>query len=659
MLSVANFTMNSALPYPQDSIPPFPLHPGRRNSAYSSVDSRTRSTDYYARATNESARIFSIPSPSSSCTLSSRYSSRESLRTPPSETTMSSHSVDYSTALLPTSGNVQASRSQYRQYDHSQSSIPSMSECFRSSSQSQEMVKRKASSPPSRRGSFAQQVESSSRGRRSSTAVPPLTIPATINSSKGSLAEFAAQITCLFWFESSHDLSKVAASTTKVIPTSSLIEDAIPSMSFKKWVATILSTTQVSQNVILLALLFIYRLKKLNPSVKGKVGSEYRLLTVALMLGNKFLDDNTYTNKTWAEVSGITVGEIHVMEVEFLSNMRYSLFTSAEEWQDWHVKLGKFGEYWDRARCIPKLSPSNQFSSITPTSTVPPSLPSPPHSNHASPPYGSSHSPSSIYPPALPAPALPISNVSPKNTSLLQRYREDYDRLESSSRKRTLEDTGMHPPAKRLSRSGPSSTSLLAQYPPTLAIPTPSPNPYASQLPINPNAPMPTPPAALQPQVQPYYPTTRAMSTVYPSASTVWTPSQTSTSSWTPLSVATSSAAPTSISSMSLASYPNSRHTSPYPLGSSNNSPTAYSSNNSPSIFLTSRESPYRPVRTVSALLVPQQSTEAQHLGQDQMQYQPLTKARNEYRQGPVPYMQTEYWPQSTNWSLPPPNFES
>jgi hypothetical protein len=39
--------------------------------------------------------------------------------------------------------------------------------------------------------------------------------------------------------------------------------------------------------VIILALLFIYRLKKTNPAVKGKPGSEFRLLTVALMLGNK------------------------------------------------------------------------------------------------------------------------------------------------------------------------------------------------------------------------------------------------------------------------------------------------------------------------------------------------------------------------------------
>jgi hypothetical protein len=65
------------------------------------------------------------------------------------------------------------------------------------------------------------------------------------------------------------------------------VRDAIPTTPFRKWVVTILSTTQVTQNVILLALLFIYRLKTLNPTVKGKAGSEYRLLTVALMLGNK------------------------------------------------------------------------------------------------------------------------------------------------------------------------------------------------------------------------------------------------------------------------------------------------------------------------------------------------------------------------------------
>lgn len=67
----------------------------------------------------------------------------------------------------------------------------------------------------------------------------------------------------------------------------SLVPEAIPTIGFQKWVTTILSTTQVSQNVILLALMFIYRLKKFNPGVRGKKGSEFRLMTIALMMGNK------------------------------------------------------------------------------------------------------------------------------------------------------------------------------------------------------------------------------------------------------------------------------------------------------------------------------------------------------------------------------------
>lgn len=92
------------------------------------------------------------------------------------------------------------------------------------------------------------------------------------------------QMTCLFWFEKTSKLQDIEERR----PTSpSLVPEAIPTIGFQKWVASILSTTQVSQNVILLALLFIYRLKKFNSGVKGKKGSEFRLMTVALMLGNK------------------------------------------------------------------------------------------------------------------------------------------------------------------------------------------------------------------------------------------------------------------------------------------------------------------------------------------------------------------------------------
>lgn len=95
-------------------------------------------------------------------------------------------------------------------------------------------------------------------------------------------------MTCLFWFQSSDELKQ--AETIRSRPqtaVSRLAPLANPHDQFRKWVYTVLSTTQVTQNVILLALLFIYRLKMSTPQIKGRGGSEYRLLTVALMLGNK------------------------------------------------------------------------------------------------------------------------------------------------------------------------------------------------------------------------------------------------------------------------------------------------------------------------------------------------------------------------------------
>lgn len=97
------------------------------------------------------------------------------------------------------------------------------------------------------------------------------------------------KMTCLFWFESIDELKQ--AESIRSRPPNALIP-RLPSLAkpydqFRKWVYSVLSTTQVTQNVILLALLFIYRLKMSTPQIKGRAGSEYRLLTVALMLGNK------------------------------------------------------------------------------------------------------------------------------------------------------------------------------------------------------------------------------------------------------------------------------------------------------------------------------------------------------------------------------------
>jgi len=392
-------------------------------------------------------------------------------------------------------------------------------------------------------------------------------------------------------------------------------------------VTTILSTTQVTQNVIILALLFVYRLKTLNPSVKGKPGSEYRLLTVALMLGNKFLDDNTYTNKTWAEVSGISVAEVHIMEVEFLSNMKYALFTSAEEWTQWQNRLGRFASFFDRAsRPMPQL---------------PHTLPSPPVSNHASPPYYGAGPPVTQSFPQYPSSLGPLPDLASQ-----------------ISRKRSL-DSYTEPPAKRIAPAYPPPTQPQSQYVPRPTLPSlPLPQP-SQHLPLH------------LPQLPPLNYSQRSVNNVT-QPSTSWT-----TATSMPAAVSHAS------TPLAMASVPHSvaqsRHQSPFPTSAAG-SPTdghyqpagqAHMSQLSPSYFLAQRNSPYRPVRGVSTLLVPPPSRamqQPQNVQREQMHYQPLGRPQ-ERQQGRLPYIESQWFegdPSSTNqWysqaqqqnHLPPTSF--
>ncbi|KAL9017566.1 MAG: hypothetical protein Q9185_005131 [Variospora sp. 1 TL-2023] len=526
--------------------------------------------------------------------------------------------------------------------------------------------------------------DSSSRSRYGideSSIVSYLQIPSSINGSKGSLAEFAAQITCLFWFESSFTLLYVEECKVTPTPIEPLVSEALPTMGFRKWVVSILSTTQVSQNVILLALMFIYRLKKLNPGVKGKLGSEFRLFTVALMLGNKFLDDNTYTNKTWAEVSGISVQEIHIMEVEFLSNMRYTLYASENEWKAWHVKLGKFWKYFEASSKTPIDTPPKVLNPPVPSPSGLPNLPSPPASTHTSPPYSASRpyhnsTPTHPYPlsmppylpPIGPSPLGPVAEVGSRPAP---RKRSHDQALESSE-----------PPAKRQAPSVPPSIgssrimtpSTLDGFTPNTSFATPStghvsalsgprlPTPNLSistgyqnsghhgsasvQLPLpgGPSKFNSLPGATRLPQngILPSLP--QNMRFNHDGGSHAASPVTDWATRQTPYATSAGTPSPTN------PSFPQSAHT-----------PTHLS----PAAFPLTRNSPYKPVRSVNTLLVPPPSASmhnaSTNLRYNQMHYQPLGKPISQSLPGVLPILPHDSWgqPQDRPLYLPQPKFAS
>ncbi|SCV71590.1 BQ2448_3178 [Microbotryum intermedium] len=105
----------------------------------------------------------------------------------------------------------------------------------------------------------------------------------------------------------------------------------LPSFNFSK------HQTQVSHSVVILALLLVARLKARN-QITGSPGSEFRALIISLMIANKVVDDNTYTAKTWAEVSSLDLKPLVAGEAEFLQGLEWSVHVTERDFNAW-VKL--------------------------------------------------------------------------------------------------------------------------------------------------------------------------------------------------------------------------------------------------------------------------------------------------------------------------------
>lgn len=498
-----------------------------------------------------------------------------------------------------------------------------------------------------------------------------LQIPKCISPKGGNLADFAAQMTCLFWFESMDNLKQAELIHTKGpsahIPR--LPSLAKPYDQFRKWVYNVLSTTQVTQNVILLALLFIYRLKMSTPQIKGRAGSEYRLLTVALMLGNKFLDDNTYTNKTWAEVSCFAVQEIHVMEVEFLSNMRYNLVATSSQWEEWLNKLACFHEYYERAVRLP-ASPIHNPSPNSKRFHSP--MPSPTSMMH---PNGVANLPLT---PVITTDLSPSSSrtqnwsayqsnaVSPLATKPNMQY-------PMVNRKRSPDEDAIDHPAKRPAPQRvhvPMTAPMVSSRTNSLVESARLPVPHLTVVTEQPQSahtsfantsvggyPHGVPQITSTPSghvsLPPLQPGVRAMTTVFqptPPVMVQQQPTLPSTTGVTMTPAGFATHAPVNFNT------PN-KHAGPGTLAPFNSSPLAEAYgqvsavhtpmahtpiSNSPSVYLQQRPSPYKPVRHVNTLLYPPPSASldqyhlAEPLPPNQMHYHTLGR-RNDLRTGIVP----------------------
>ena len=119
------------------------------------------------------------------------------------------------------------------------------------------------------------------------------------------------------------DLSKSSVNTK--VPVDS---------DFRKFVSQVLSSTRLPSSTILLGLHYLAGRMTLL-SYKGQYtygnGSVHRMLTTALLLASKFLDDNTFQNKSWSEVSNISVQDLNTLELEWLAAIGWTMHVDPQD----------------------------------------------------------------------------------------------------------------------------------------------------------------------------------------------------------------------------------------------------------------------------------------------------------------------------------------
>ena len=121
--------------------------------------------------------------------------------------------------------------------------------------------------------------------------------------------------------------------------------------AFRKYVSQVLSSTRLPSSTILLSLYYLSsRISILSMTGRYSTGSGqiYRMLTTALLLGSKFLDDNTFQNRSWSEVSNIPVRELNVLEIEWLVATSWDMHIDPEDpqgfmlwrrqWERWQAR---------------------------------------------------------------------------------------------------------------------------------------------------------------------------------------------------------------------------------------------------------------------------------------------------------------------------------
>ena len=123
--------------------------------------------------------------------------------------------------------------------------------------------------------------------------------------------------------------------------------------AMRKFVGQILHATRLPLATILLSLVYLQHRVSLPllgerwlSGLRCDHSATYRVVTTMFVIANKFLDDNTFTNKSWSDVTHIDTRLITALEIDWLRDVAFTLSPETIDGESKHAGWTKlWGEF--------------------------------------------------------------------------------------------------------------------------------------------------------------------------------------------------------------------------------------------------------------------------------------------------------------------------
>jgi hypothetical protein len=118
----------------------------------------------------------------------------------------------------------------------------------------------------------------------------------------------------------------------------------IPDISIRDYLYRVASMSKCIYRDVIVALVYADKLINLEVISGISFYNIHRLMAICLMISAKFFDDTHYSNKFWAQISGLSLQELNSIETQFLEALGYDLNITLEAMHQWAEAVASFAD---------------------------------------------------------------------------------------------------------------------------------------------------------------------------------------------------------------------------------------------------------------------------------------------------------------------------